>query len=128
MYGTYALCHLGVCYETGKGVEKNDVEAFNLFSLAAQQDDLDGKCRLALCYKEGLGVGKDTEKAAQLFREVAETGDADAQSRLAACFFRWNRRGTRFPRSCEVVSLSGRSGGSRCAVQVLKKSTKRIVD
>ena len=59
--GSCTDCHqtwLGVAYATGWGVELEEVQAVQWFTLASQGEDgsPEAQCWLADCYTEGRGV------------------------------------------------------------------------
>lgn len=55
--------NLGVCYQTGEGVEKNYAEAVKWYRKAADQNDALAQVNLAGCYAQGIGVTKDLSEA-----------------------------------------------------------------
>jgi len=59
--------NLGICYQDGIGVEKNERLAFGLYSKAVAQGDAYAKRCLGKCYQTGIGVDKDEEMAFKLF-------------------------------------------------------------
>ena len=102
-----AQFNLGVMYDNGRGVLKDDAEAVRWYRLAAEQGDADAQfnlglmydngrgvlkeaeavsCRaqstLGLMYDNGRGVLKDEAEAVRWFRLAAEQGDATAQYSL----------------------------------------------
>jgi TPR repeat protein len=77
---------LGTCYETGRGVEKDAVEAVRLYRLAADQGHASAQCNLGFCYYTGKGVAKDAVEAAKLYRLAADQGDASAQTNLGMLY------------------------------------------
>src|SRR6185312_572564 len=54
--------NLGVCYEYGTGVEKDEQKAVELYKKAAEQGDAGAQCNLANGYYNGTGVEKDEQK------------------------------------------------------------------
>ncbi|KAH3722464.1 sel1 repeat family protein [Pelomyxa schiedti] len=59
---------IGLCYETGKGVQKDSVKAFQYYMLAAQQGELNAQRNVGLCYKNGEGVNMDKTEAVRWFK------------------------------------------------------------
>ena len=51
-----AQYELGVCYETGDGVGKNEVKAVELYRKAAEQGYAEAQYKLGKCYYCGDGV------------------------------------------------------------------------
>jgi len=74
---------LGVCFIVGRGVEKDQAKAVELFRKSAEQGNADAQRDLAWRYMSGEGVQKDQVKAVEWFRKSAEQGHADAQRDLA---------------------------------------------
>ena len=77
-----ALCDLGLCYESGDGVEADPVRAAELYLQAAEQDYAPAQCNLGVCYLNGIGVETDPVQAAEWLRRAADLGFARAQSIL----------------------------------------------
>ncbi len=69
----------GVDRATGHNIERNLTEAFNSFSIAARQSQLEAEFNLGVMYVSGLGGKRDYVQAAAWFREAAEQGDTEAQ-------------------------------------------------
>ena len=65
-----------MCYEYGKGVEKDLVQAAVLFRQAADQGHAAAQNHLGWCYEKGQGVEKDLVQAAVLYRQAADQGGA----------------------------------------------------
>lgn len=77
---------LGVCCQTGRGIEKNLEKAVYWFQKAADQNDAFSQNRLGNRYLLGEGVSKDLEKAFQWFQRAAEGGFVKAYVSLANCY------------------------------------------
>jgi TPR repeat protein len=89
---------LGVMYQNGQGVEKDDSKAFVWFGKAAEQGNAAAKVvlcrraadqgdaaaqfRLGLLYDTGPGSEQDHAEAIKWYSKSAEQGDATAQSKL----------------------------------------------
>ena len=77
-----AQFNLGVMYDNGRGVLKDDAEAVRWYRLAAEQGYADAQFNLGLMYDNGRGVLKDEAEAVRWYRLAAEQGDATAQYSL----------------------------------------------
>ena len=77
---------LGICYDFGKGVEKNPTEAVKWYRKAAEQGYAQAQCNLGGCYANGNGVEKNLNEAVKWYRKAAEQGDAKAQYNLGTCY------------------------------------------
>lgn len=93
-----AIGNMGLCYQYGRGTEKDSVMALKLYLksiesgnaglLKQRMEYADRKdnfnCILvALCYQNGKGTGKDLQKATQYWERAAQNNSADAQRELA---------------------------------------------
>jgi TPR repeat protein len=78
---------LGLRYELGKGVAKDQGEAVKWYRKAAEQNYARAQYDLGLCYLDGKGVPKNQVEAVKWFRKAAEQNDAAAQYNLGVCFY-----------------------------------------
>ena len=78
-----AQYELGVCYETGDGVGKDEAKAAELYRKAAVQGYAEAQKKLGDCYTHGTGVAKDLEQAFECYSKAAKQGNARAQNNLA---------------------------------------------
>lgn len=77
---------LGDLYKSGKGVSKNDAEAFKWYRKAAELGDRDAQFQVGYMLYTGAGTAKDMRQAAAWFHKAAEQGDAIAQSNLGLMY------------------------------------------
>ena len=78
-----ALNEMGVRYEFGRGVARDEVKAARLFRLAADQGNADAQFNLGRMYKSGSdGIAQDDTEACRLYRLAANQGHARAQFSL----------------------------------------------
>src|SRR6266700_1691272 len=98
-----AQCSLGICYQTGQGVQQDYAEAVKWFRRAADQNATAAQCYLGVCYQTGQGVPQEFGQAAKWFREAAEQGDPAAQFNLGALRNRPGRK-PKLCRGSQVVS------------------------
>ena len=74
--GNMRACHnLGVMYEKGNGVEKNEQKAVELYKKVCDGGEMFGCHNLGVMYTNGNGVEKDFGKAAELFKKACDGGD-----------------------------------------------------
>lgn len=73
-------------YEKGKGVDKNDEKAFELYRQAAELGLDSAQNMTGVCYDKGNGVFADKEKAFFWFQKAAIQGYAPAQVNLGVCY------------------------------------------
>jgi len=84
---------LGVCYEEGIGVDKDEALAADWYRKAvenlckaAEYGNVQVQYMLGICYDDGKGVATDEKLAAEWYRKAAEQGDANAQFVLGVCY------------------------------------------
>lgn len=78
-----AQFNLGLCYENGKGVEKDLAKAVECYENAAAQGQAGAMYNLAILYMQGDGgLSKDPQHSIELLKEAAEHGLCKAQSFL----------------------------------------------
>ena len=78
-----AQYNLGVRYENGRGVRKNQQKAFWWWRVASEHGHPQAQYNLGGMYYLGTGVPKDYQLAVKWFRRCAEQGVAGAQFLLA---------------------------------------------
>lgn len=78
--------NLGICYEQGKGVTKDEAKAVVWYRKATEQRHAKAQCNLGICYLMGIGVTRDEDKAAKWFMIAAEQGEAIAQGLVGCCY------------------------------------------
>ncbi|MGI9439961.1 MAG: tetratricopeptide repeat protein [Parvibaculales bacterium] len=78
--------NLGVMYNNGEGVIKNDKTAVKWFRQAAVQGNALAQFNLGLMYARGEGVARDYNEAAEWYRQAAEQGMAGAQNSLGLTY------------------------------------------
>ncbi len=74
---------IGLMYELGRGVAKNETEAARWYEKSAEQGFPDGEVNLGYLLALGKGVKRDYGKAAEWFRHAAEGGYLEGKSSLA---------------------------------------------
>ena len=77
-----AQFRLGLFYDKGEGVTRDDVEAVHWYRLSAEQGNADAQKNLGDMYNNGRGVREDAAEAVRWYRLSAEQGNADAQNSL----------------------------------------------
>ena len=82
-----AQFNLGVCYYTGKGMERDESEAVKWFRKAAEQGYANAQYNLGSCYRTGIGTEPDQREAVKWYRKAAEQGNAVAQCSLGTGYF-----------------------------------------
>jgi TPR repeat protein len=70
---------VGVCYQEGRGVGQDYVEAVLWYQHAAAQGHAGAQCSLGIMYQRGQGVTKDNKEAKRLLQLSAAQGYEYAQ-------------------------------------------------
>ena len=78
----YILFQLGLTYEDGKVVTKNDKLAFFFYKKAAKYKLPEAFYKLSLMCLNGIGTTKDFDEALVLLKEAASLGHIEAQYKL----------------------------------------------
>jgi TPR repeat protein len=78
--------NVGVCYQNGTGVEKDEKKAFRLYTLAHKGGLLEATNNLGVCYSDGIGVEKDKKKAVEFYTLAHEGGHLQATFNLGWCY------------------------------------------
>lgn len=81
-----AQLNMGICYANGRGVPKNDREAYKWFLEAAQEGVAEAQYSVGSCLYNGVGVEQNGQEAVRWFTAAARKGCADAQHYLALCY------------------------------------------
>ena len=69
-----ALVYTGCSCLTGEGTSLNEVEAFDCFKAAAEQENACGMMMLSYCYEKGLGMEENKEQADYWSKEAVKAG------------------------------------------------------
>ena len=77
-----AQYNLGVLYDTGVGVSKDEKEAVKWYTKSAEQGFARAQSFLGVCYYKGKGVEKDEKESVKWLTKGAAQGDADAKEAL----------------------------------------------
>src|SRR6266498_1028122 len=77
---------LGLRYDKGEGVPKDQVEAVKWYLKAAEQNYARAQYDLGVSYLDGEGVPKNPVEGVKWFRKAAEQNLARAQYNLGYCY------------------------------------------
>jgi TPR repeat protein len=80
--------NLGLMYEQGIGVGKDERQAIVWYRKAAEQGNSNAQFNLAVLYENGRGSAVDFEQANQWYRKAAAQGDALAIGNLGMLYMR----------------------------------------
>ena len=70
--------NLGVMYDNGNGVEKNEQKAVELYKKACDGGDMNGCGSLGAMYEKGDGVRQDKRLAKEYVGKACDLGDEEA--------------------------------------------------
>ena len=82
----WAQWRLGMAYEEGEGVPKDNAKSVKWYTKAAEQGDASAQRKLGDIYANGEGVPVNDGTAVEWYTKAAEQGDAFAQSRLGEAY------------------------------------------
>lgn len=69
---------LGMIYEYGYGVKKDEDEAIKWYKMSSEQNLTEAKKRIAKMVRDGRGTRPNDKKALLIYRDAARAGDAEA--------------------------------------------------
>lgn len=81
-----AQFRMGICYDWGYGVFKDEKTAAMWYQKAAEQGYADAQRNLGHCYRHGVGVTRDDKTAVMWYQKAANQGHAKAQYNLGVCY------------------------------------------
>lgn len=73
---------LGIAYENGFGVPRNEAVAVEWYLKSAEQGNVEAQSTMGLNYQFGMGVKKDVNQARQWYQKAAAQGDEAAIEQL----------------------------------------------
>jgi len=81
-----AQYNLGILYNKGLGVEKNEKTAFIWYKRASANGNTDAMYNLALMYNQGRVIYRSPKDAFKWWKKAAELGNAEAQFNLGVMY------------------------------------------
>jgi Sel1 repeat len=81
-----AQVFLGIMYEKGSGVPRDEQQAVAWFRKAADQGDAVGQYNIGTMFASGRGVSKDEQQAVTWYRKAADQNYSIAQAALGEMF------------------------------------------
>lgn len=78
---------LGVCYERGEGVDRDEKTAFVWYGLSAAAGYETARLNLGDCYRYGRGTERDEGRAMDAYLTAAKNGLPEAQFLVGECYF-----------------------------------------
>ena len=76
------MIQLSICYENGKGVKQNYVEAVEWYVKVAEQGDVNVQVKLGDIFYNGQAIPKNNAIAERWYRMAAEKGNEKAKLAL----------------------------------------------
>ena len=83
-----AQYNLGIMYDQGWGVTKDEIEAVKWFMKAATQGHAGAQYNLGCAYRDGKGVRQNFVEANKWYLKAAEQGHAEAQNSIGISYLR----------------------------------------
>ena len=84
----YAQYNLGLMFEQGLGINKNEKEAVYWYNESAMQGNSVAQFNLGVCFENGIGTPVDFEKANEWYRKASIQGDGLAIGNLGMLYIR----------------------------------------
>ena len=78
---------LGLYYNNGLGITRNDAAAVEWYKKSAVQGNSQAQLHLGNCYYNGQGVAQDCAQAVKWYQKAAERGYVYAQNNLGYCYY-----------------------------------------
>jgi TPR repeat protein len=82
-----SMFYLATCYDWGKGISKNPIEAFLWYLRAAEGGHRDAQFNIGFFYSTGEFVKQDHQKKVLWYRKAAAQGLIDAQRDIGYCYY-----------------------------------------
>ena len=111
-----ALHAVGCCYRSGSGCKKDEFEAFEYFSLAAEAGNHKALNNLGNCYEHGIGIEKDLHQAYLFYKKAALKGHEVAMSNLGQCYMRGMGTEVDYQKARAWFEKTANSRGDRVAI------------
>lgn len=110
--------HLANCYIIGKGVQRDEFEAFRLYKKAADLNDHHALFNLGTFYEKGKTVIRDEDKAIEFYKRAAELGNTKALLKLGI-YYGMGRFVEENPKkSIELIEESANRGNNKAAFKL----------
>ncbi|EXX66778.1 Bck1p [Rhizophagus irregularis DAOM 197198w] len=81
-----AQYNLGLCYEKGIGIEKDEIKAFYWYQKSIENGNNNAQYNLGLFYENGIGIEKSNFQAFYWYQKAAENNNKNAQYSLGLCY------------------------------------------
>lgn len=108
--------NLGMLYNLGRGVPKDQEKAYWWFSEAAEHGSIRAINNLAVMYYNGGYVKKNVSQAIKLFETSAKAKDLDAMLMLAEIYFNQQDKAKSFEWVKKAADLNNPEGKLRLAI------------
>lgn len=104
--------NLGICYASGRGVEKDYATAFRYYKLASELlPSLKSVWKtLGEYYEKGIGTPKDIDRAIECYTTGAANGDAQSAYQLGNIYFDGIYRERNYQKAVEYYTFASRQG------------------
>lgn len=97
---------LGLMYDSGNGISKDDEKAVEWYSKAVEQGYYYAQHNLGIKYYYGTGIDKDYQKAFELLSKAAEQGNDVSQFAVGLMYYEGNGTEKDYKKAFEMFSKS----------------------
>ena len=94
---------LANCYRLGKGVEKDEIKAFEYYENLAKLEFADAQHQLGNCFYNGIGTRVDVVQAECWYKKAVNNGNVISKNALAK---RYNKKEIKFQKFLNFKELS----------------------
>jgi len=109
---------VGYMYATGKGAERNYIEAEKWLRLAAAQDHAQAQWAMGLLYDNGWGVERDRVEAFRWYLLAAEKGEPQAKTNVGAFYIEGLVVERNAPEAIKWFRRAAVQGGTRAMISL----------
>ena len=83
---TLARYYVGICYQYGYGIEKDEKLAFSYYEKIANESHAMGQLKIGQFYENGIGIEKDLKMAVYWYEQAAKNENIIALNNLGKCY------------------------------------------
>jgi TPR repeat protein len=117
---------MGYCFESGRGVQKDEEESVKWFRKAAEQNNANAQLGLANAYLRGTSLPKNEAEAVKWYRKAADQNIIRAQYNLAIIFAYGSVDLRDFPEAYKwmLIAVANGDQNAKSSIQDMEKLLK----